>query len=99
MILRYVDKQCLFRKIYFLNKAGLKLAMDCSILKEIVYGKEHEGYSYDCEDYLECFLGRLGRGEELRKLDFHYYFRGDELAPGILKKLARFPNLQDLRFG
>lgn len=73
--------------------------MDCSILREIVFGKKREGYTYDCEDFFEYFLAKLTKPEELRKLDFHYYYRGDELNPIIMKKLARFTKLQDLRFG
>ncbi len=73
--------------------------MDCSLWKEIVYGKEKYKMSYDCEDYLDCFLKRMERGEQLNKLDIHYYYQGVELDKGILKALEKFPNLTDLRFG
>ena len=59
--------------------------MDCSLLKEIVFGKTGEGYSFDCENFFELFLAKLTRPEELRKLNFHYYYRGDELSPIIMK--------------
>lgn len=82
-----------------LCKGGYRTAMDCSIWKEIVFGKRKHNYSADCEDYLECFLSSLHRGEQLKKLDFHYYFQGEELDRGILQMLQKFPNLVDLRFG
>lgn len=35
----------------------------------------------------------------MRKLDFHYYFQGEDLEKPLLKELVKFPNLEDLRFG
>ncbi len=73
--------------------------MDCSVLKELVYGKGRDGYMYDCEDFFEFFLKGLTRTKELRKLDFHYYYRGEELIAPIMKQLPRFESLEELRFG
>ena len=73
--------------------------MDCSILKDIVYGKKRDNLSYDCYDWFEYFLARLTKREELRKLDFHYFYRGEQLSRKILKEMIHFYNLEDLRFG
>lgn len=98
-IITFLMPQELMSIISLLNKGGYRTAMDCSIWKEIVYGKRKHHFSYDCEDYFECFLSSLQRGEQLNKLDFHYYYQGEELEKGILQMIQKFPNLTDLRFG
>lgn len=55
--------------------------------------------SYDCYDWFETFLAKLTKREELQKLDFHYFFRGEQLERNVLKQLPNFYNLRDLRFG
>lgn len=84
VILMYLNPCEILSTINLLSRAGHHAAMDSSIWQTIIYGKDKYAMSYDCYDYFDFFLRNLDRGEQLTKLDFHYYFRGEELSKSIL---------------
>ena len=65
----------------------------------MLFGALEDRLSYDCQDWLEHFLRQLTKKEELRKLDFHYFFRGEQLERNVMVELKNFTHLQELRFG
>lgn len=62
MIISYMEPNELLAVLSVVCKGGRAAALDCSIWRNLIYGKPYYGLSYDCEDYFPCFLKHLQRG-------------------------------------
>ena len=98
IIMEFTDPSVRFSVFGHVSKKAREAAYDCSVLKEILYGRDEQKLTYDADDYIDAFFKALTKKEELRILMFHYYFHGDPFPSGTLFSLPKFVNVEELHF-